>query len=50
MFGVPAVTIPVADGPNGLPIGVQLIGPWDQDRELLTIAQWLDARVRGDVR
>jgi Asp-tRNA(Asn)/Glu-tRNA(Gln) amidotransferase A subunit family amidase len=30
-----------------LPIGVQLIGVWDRDRELLEIAQWVYARVRA---
>ena len=48
MLGVPAVTLPVGKGDNGLPIGVQLIGAWDGDRELLAVAEWLYARVRAD--
>ena len=47
MLGVPAVTIPVASGPNGMPIGVQLIGAWDRDRELLAVARMIEARVRA---
>ena len=47
MLGVPAVTVPVASGPNGLPIGVQLIGAWDRDRELLASAHRIDERVRA---
>jgi Asp-tRNA(Asn)/Glu-tRNA(Gln) amidotransferase A subunit family amidase len=47
MLGVPAVTVPVASGPNGMPIGVQLIGAWDRDRELLAIAHRIDERVRA---
>ena len=47
MLGVPAITLPVGIGQHELPIGVQLIGVWDRDRELLEIAQWVYARVRA---
>jgi len=47
MLGVPAITLPVGIGRHELPIGVQLIGVWDRDRELLEIAQWVYARVRA---
>lgn len=47
MLGVPAVTIPVASGPAGMPLGVQLVGAWDRDRELLAIANGIHARVRA---
>jgi Asp-tRNA(Asn)/Glu-tRNA(Gln) amidotransferase A subunit family amidase len=48
MLGVPAITLPVGKGDHGLPLGVQLIGAWDRDRDLLAIAHWLYARVRAD--
>jgi amidase len=38
---VPAVTVPGLQGPNGLPIGVQLIGRRDHDRELFGFARWV---------
>ena len=38
---VPAVTIPALRGPNGLPVGVQLVARRDHDRELFAFAQWV---------
>ena len=38
---VPAITVPVFTGPNGLPIGAQLIGKRNQDRALFVTAQWV---------
>ncbi len=35
----PAVTVPTNTGPKGLPIGVQLVGPYRQDIRLLEIAK-----------
>ena len=46
LAGLPAVTIPTHQGPRGLPVGVQLIGRRDGDRELLAIAREIYARVR----
>jgi Asp-tRNA(Asn)/Glu-tRNA(Gln) amidotransferase A subunit family amidase len=37
---VPAVSIPVFKGPNGMPIGAQLIGKRHDDRKLFACAQW----------
>jgi Asp-tRNA(Asn)/Glu-tRNA(Gln) amidotransferase A subunit family amidase len=39
---VPAITVPVFTGPNGLPIGAQLIAPRYADRRLLCMAQWVE--------
>ncbi len=39
--GLPAVTLPLLAGENGLPIGVQLVGPYGQDAKLLRTARWL---------
>ncbi|MCB1787016.1 MAG: amidase [Gammaproteobacteria bacterium] len=39
--GVPAVTLPLLTGANGLPIGVQLVGPRHDDGRLLRTARWL---------
>ncbi|MGB5650978.1 MAG: amidase [Sedimenticolaceae bacterium] len=40
-LGVPAVTLPLLTGANGMPIGVQLIGPRNDDGRLLRTARWL---------
>ncbi|MEO5735214.1 MAG: amidase [Rubrivivax sp.] len=39
--GLPAVTLPLLLGENGLPIGVQLVGRRDDDARLLRTARWL---------
>ncbi len=38
-LGVPAVTLPVTRGPSGLPLGLQIVGGWEQDVALLRIAK-----------
>jgi amidase len=38
----PCVTLPGHTGPNGLPIGVQLVGKRGTDRRLLDIAAWVE--------
>jgi amidase len=37
---VPSVTIPAFRGPNGLPVGVQLVARRNDDRRLLSAARW----------
>lgn len=39
--GLPAVSMPLLVGENGLPIGVQLIGAVEQDDRLMRTANWL---------
>jgi Asp-tRNA(Asn)/Glu-tRNA(Gln) amidotransferase A subunit family amidase len=41
LCGVPAVTLPLLQGPNGLPVGVQLVGRRGEDARLLRTARWL---------
>jgi Asp-tRNA(Asn)/Glu-tRNA(Gln) amidotransferase A subunit family amidase len=36
----PCLTLPVARGPTGLPIGVQFVGPFGADYKTLACAQW----------
>jgi Asp-tRNA(Asn)/Glu-tRNA(Gln) amidotransferase A subunit family amidase len=47
LLGVPAITIPAGRGPNGLPIGVQLIGRIRQDAKLIAIAAMTEATLRA---
>jgi amidase len=41
LLGVPAVTVPAGAGPHGLPLGVQLVGRFDEDEIVLTAAEWV---------
>ena len=45
LCGMPAVSLPLLQGANGLPLGVQLVGPRDGDARLLRTARWLAAAV-----
>ncbi len=38
---VPSVSMPLFTGPNGLPVGAQLVGKRGEDRALLATAQWV---------
>jgi Asp-tRNA(Asn)/Glu-tRNA(Gln) amidotransferase A subunit family amidase len=49
-LGTPAVSLPLLQGPNGLPVGVQLIGRRGNDARLLRTARWLAAHVSGGGR
>lgn len=42
--GVPAITLPLLQGENGLPVGVQLVGRRGGDARLLRTASWLMRR------
>lgn len=41
LLGLPAVTLPLMQGPNGMPLGVQLVGRRGYDGRLLRTARWL---------
>jgi len=45
LFGMPCVTLPLLENTNGLPIGVQLVGPRGGDARLLRTARWLAAQM-----
>jgi Asp-tRNA(Asn)/Glu-tRNA(Gln) amidotransferase A subunit family amidase len=48
LAGMPAVSVPLMQGANGLPLGVQLVGPRHGDARLLRTARWLVAKVGAD--
>ena len=48
LLGVPAITLPVAKGPRGLPLGVQLVAPYRQDVRLLRVAKWAEGVLAYD--
>jgi Asp-tRNA(Asn)/Glu-tRNA(Gln) amidotransferase A subunit family amidase len=45
LLGMPAVTLPLMQGANGLPLGVQLVGRRNFDARLLRTARWLERKV-----
>lgn len=42
---VPCVTVPVGKGPNGLPLGIQIVGRRGDDRAVLAWARWVEAAI-----
>ena len=47
LLGVPCVTVPHGKGAHGLPLGIQLVGPFDGDSALLGWAHWTAAALSG---
>lgn len=47
MPGLPATAIPTGRSPEGLPVGVQLIGPMYEDRTPLRLAELLEQEIGG---
>ena len=45
LLGLPAVTLPLMQGENALPLGVQLVGRKGYDARLLRTARWLEKKV-----
>ncbi|MFE7743080.1 amidase [Nocardia sp. NPDC057455] len=47
MPGLPATAIPTGLSPEGLPVGVQVIGPMFEDRTSLRLAELLEQKIGG---
>ncbi|WP_333736824.1 amidase [Streptomyces sp. IBSBF 2806] len=47
MPGLPATAVPAGGSPEGLPVGVQLIGPMFEDRTPLRLAELLEQKIGG---
>jgi len=45
LLGMPAVTLPLMRGANGLPLGLQLVGRRNFDARLLRTARWLEKKL-----
>lgn len=45
LLGLPNLTVPCGRGPDGLPLGVQIVCAKDRDRETLQLGAFPDARV-----
>ena len=48
LCGMPTLNLPLMNGTDGLPLGVQLVGRRDDDARLLRTARWLVSRVQAD--
>jgi Asp-tRNA(Asn)/Glu-tRNA(Gln) amidotransferase A subunit family amidase len=48
LCGMPALSVPLMRGTNGLPLGVQLVGPRQGDARLLRTARWLVTQLKAD--
>jgi Asp-tRNA(Asn)/Glu-tRNA(Gln) amidotransferase A subunit family amidase len=42
----PCLTVPAFTGPNGMPVGLQIVGPLGDDERTLAIADWIAARLK----
>ncbi|HEX3209731.1 MAG TPA: amidase [Geminicoccaceae bacterium] len=49
LCGMPAVSLPLLQAGNGLPLGVQLVGRKGDDARLLRTARWLIETLRAEV-
>jgi amidase len=47
--GLPATAIPIGLSPEGLPIGVQIVGPWLEDRTPLKLTELIEREFGGFV-
>jgi amidase len=45
--GLPATALPIGRSPEGLPIGVQIIGPWLEDRTPIQLARLIEREFGG---
>jgi amidase len=48
--GLPATAIPIGLSPEGLPVGVQIVGPWLEDRTPLKLAELIEREFGGFIR
>lgn len=46
LLHVPCIHLPFASGPNGLPVGMQVIGGLEKDAELLFHANWIHKQIQ----
>jgi amidase len=47
--GLPSTAIPIGLAPDGLPIGVQIVGPWLEDRTPIKLAELIEREFGGFV-
>ena len=45
LTGLPVVSVPCGLDADGLPIGLQIIAPWQQEKQLIKISHFLESIV-----
>ena len=48
LLGAPALALPAGFGKNGLPLGIQLVGPYRQDLRTLGVGKWIERVLNFD--
>ena len=48
LLGVPALALPAGFGRNGLPLGIQIVGAYQQDLRMLRAAKWIEGVLKFD--
>jgi amidase len=48
LLGVPALSLPAGVGKNGLPLGIQIVGPYREDLRTLRVAKWIESVLKFD--
>jgi amidase len=48
LLGVPALSLPAGFGKHGLPLGVQVVGPYRDDYRTLRVAKWIEVALAFD--
>jgi len=46
LLGAPAVSLPAGRGQHGLPLGIQIVGPYRQDLRTLRVAKWAESTLK----
>lgn len=49
LLGLPAIVVPCAMAANGMPLGLQVIGPAQSDQAVLSIAHWMETVIGAAV-
>src|SRR5205085_1757239 len=44
---MPCLTLPAGEGPDGLPVGIQLVGRRHDDARLLAVGLWVERRLEA---
>jgi amidase len=45
LLHTPSITVPFAEGPSGMPVGIQLVAQRRRDAQLLSVARWFERHV-----
>ena len=49
LLGVPAISLPVGLGQNGLPLGLQVVGAYHEDLRTLRAAKWIETALNLEI-